>query len=418
MRKQWYRRISVIVGLIAMFGILVSCAQPAPSPSPKAAEAPKAAAGGPKAAAKAAGTEIRIGLTKPFTGVLGEFGLRGRIAARMAVDEVNAAGGINGVPIKLYEEDEESVEQQAAKMFLKLAFDTKVLAVLGPWNNSSHSTTYPYAAQAKVPMLVPTPWMPGVGKQSQPWGVSFNIPDETMIPPTVKAYIKKYNVKRLASIYANDHPYLLGLGEQLMAAFKAQGIQVLDPIFIKQGDTEWSAAITRLKGLNADGLALTNMSHRAGPMIVEMRRQGINIPVVGSTVLADGGMIATGGDAVEGAITGTMYWNENPNPQQVRFAKMYYDRAMIENSKSPDPDSFVADDYDIIRVLAKVMKEGGITNRPEDLAKDRQIIMDGIRALKDFDGVGSKLTMGPDGQIMRDYFVVIVQGGKFQRLPE
>lgn len=413
MKKTTVRRILLMVGLITIVSVFLGCAPTAPAPAPKATEAGK-----PAAAAKTQGPEIKIGYINPFTGVLADFGPRIRIAIDMAVKEVNAEGGINGVPIKILEGDSRSDEQEVIKLIQKFTSDDKVLALVGPFEAPGALVGFPHAVKAKTPIITSSPLMPGVGKDNQPWGFSLGLPDDQLFPPTAKAFLKQYpNVKKVASIYATDQGYLKGLGEYIPTVFKGLGVELLDPIFIKLGDTDFTAAVTRLKGQNADAVAITTSSQRAGPLAVEIRRQGINIPIVGSTVLADGSMIVTGGKAVEGAMSGTAYWDTNPEPLQVAHAKKYVERGKVENSKSPDPDGFTATNYDIIRALAKVMREGGITNRPEDLAKDREIIMNGVQKLKDFPGMGTKLTMGQDGQVVRDVFVVIVKDGKFERVP-
>ncbi len=219
----------------------------------------------------------------------------------------------------------------------------------------------------------------------------------------------------MALISATDQGYLKGLGEELAAEAKKQGLQVFDNIPIKQGDTEYSAAVTRLKSLGADGVAISQMAHRTGPMIIEMHRQGVNIPVVGSTTLAESGLIVTGGKDVEGVISGAVYWEENPDPFQAKWAQAFSARAKVENPNLPHPDAFTGIHYDIVRALAQIMKEQGITNKPEDLAKDREKIRDGFAKLKDFQVVGGKLTIGEFGQAQRDIFTLIVKDGKYQK---
>ncbi len=448
MRKKGFANVLAIVAVLTIIGVFLGCSQPAaptpvptqapkpaapaaatpapaapaaatpaPAPTKPAAEAPKPTApAAPAAAAKPAGTSIKVGFLAPMSGILGDFGPRNRIAVDMAVKEINAAGGINGVPLQVIEGDTKSDEQEVLKLTQKFTSDDKVLALIGFFESPGVSVAFPWAKRLAIPAITQSPPMAGVLQDSAPWGFTFNLPDSMLIPPAVSAWVKKYNVKKAGVISATDQGYLKDLGEQLAAEMKKNGVQVADLIPIKMGDTDYSAAVTRLKGQSVEGVAVSQMAHRTGPMIMEMHRQGVNIPVVGSTTLAESGLIVTGGKDVEGVITGAAFWEDNPDPFQVKWAQAFLARSKVETPNLPMPDAFTSMHYDMVRALAQIMKDKGITNKPEDLAKDREKIRDGFQALKDFQIVGGKLTMGQYGQAQREVFTLIVQNGKFQKV--
>ncbi|MCL5962227.1 MAG: ABC transporter substrate-binding protein [Chloroflexi bacterium] len=450
MKNNVFRVVLAVVGVLVTIGLLLACSQPAaqPAPAPKA-EAPKAAAPkaeatkpaaeqpkaaptagakaeAPKAAAKAApskpaGTAIKIGFMQSYTGVLADFGKRNRIAADMALKEINAAGGINGVPISLVMDDVRTDEQEAIRVMQKFASDDKVLADVGPFESPGTTVAFPFAVKAKMPALTMSLFMPGIAETVRPYGFSFNLADAEMIPPMIKAYTKAYNPKKVAIVSQTDQAYVKGLGDELGAAFKAAGIEVVNignPIGVKGTDTDYSAAVTRLKGLQVDGVLLALTSRQAGPFVVEMRRQGVNIPPAGSTTLTESGYIVTGGKAVEGSISGSVFWEENPDPAQKKLAAAFSARAKTEHPDNPNLDSFTSITYDIFHILAKAMREGGIKNTPDSLAADREIIAKAVANLKDFPGTGGKLTMRPSGIVQREVFVLQVKDGKWDKIPQ
>ncbi len=221
MKKSSFRRILVIVGLITIVGVFLGCSQPAtptpvptqapkpaapaaatpkpaapaaatpaPAPTKPAAEAPKPPApAAPAAAAKPAGTEIKIGLLAPVTGVLGDFGPRNRIAVDMAVKEINAAGGINGVPLSVVFGDTKSDEQEVLKLTQKFASDDKALALIGFFESPGVSVAFPWAKRLAIPAITQSPPMPGVLKDSAPWGFTSNLPDTELFPTALMAFI-------------------------------------------------------------------------------------------------------------------------------------------------------------------------------------------------------------------------------------
>lgn len=422
MKRALFWRILVAVVLVGILGVFSACAPaaapaPAPTQAPAAtAQAPKPGAEAPKPAAKPSGTEVKIGLINPFTApVLSDYGQRDRIAVNIAVKEVNAAGGINGVPLKVVEEDEVN-DQATVGLVRKLASDDKVLVIIGPFSGGAIPLAYPQAVAAKTPIITSSPMHGTVGKDNAPWGFSWGNPNSKMVSQTIQAFIKKYNLKKVGTVYPSDQASNKLMGEQVVDEFKAQGVQVVDNIIISMKDTDFTAAVTRLKSLNVDGVSLSCCSATMGTFVSEMRRQAVTIPVGGVRMLGEAAYIQTGGKAVEGTVAGVDFWELNPDPLQAQFSQAFQAQAKADFPKNTLIDAYVGSNYDIVRAIAKVMKDGGITNAPADLAKDRETIMNGLQKLKNFPSVGGSFSMGPDGQVDRPVYLLIVKDGKYQAL--
>src|SRR5262249_18479669 len=111
------------------------------------------AAGGAGGSTTATGA-IKIGVYSPFTGGSSPMGLSMRDGARIAAEEINAAGGVIGRKVELVERDDQATNERGAQVMQALLSSEKVVAVLGPTNTGVAKASYPYPEQAKVPVLV------------------------------------------------------------------------------------------------------------------------------------------------------------------------------------------------------------------------------------------------------------------------
>lgn len=421
-KRNLFRRIVVTIGLLAMIGAS-ACAQETkstPSASSSPAPASQSSAAAPtKPTTKTVGTELKLGFVNPTSGAQADYGLRMRIAADMAVKEINATGGVNGVPLKVLEADTGSQPQEEARLLQRFAGDDKVLAIFGVLSGDP-AMHLPMVSKLRVPLIMTGPVPPAVLKESVPWGFTFATFTTELIRAGIKQAVKMHNPKKLASIYPGDLPNGKVIGENTLQLAKEAGIEALDPIMISFKDTDYTAAVTRLKGQvasqGADMVAIGHSGQGAGVIVAEMRKQGIQIPVLGAYSAAAAGLITSGGQAVEGVIVEANWVNDNPDSLQGKFVKEFEARAQAESVKGPTADYSTAYIYDMVRVLAKTMQDGGISNAPENLAKDRELITKGLLSIKDFPAVGGKISIGENGQTIREVFTAIVKDGKFQML--
>ncbi|TAK35615.1 MAG: ABC transporter substrate-binding protein [Chloroflexota bacterium] len=415
-------RILVTVGLFAVV-IASGCAQETkstPSASPSAAPASQsAAAASTKATPKTVGTEVKIGFITTAGGPTADLAPRARLAVDMALKEVNAAGGINGVPVKIVEAEGRNDPQEETKVLQRFASDDKVLAVLGSVS-AEPAMVYPLVAKLKLPLITSSAAPSDILKASAPYGFTFLLPSTDMARASIKQAINTHKSKKLSSIYVGDLPNGRTFGEQTMQVAKELGLEVLDPITIGARDTDFTAAVTRLKGqIASQGADLVSIGHageRVGVIVAEMRKQGIQIPVLAAYSAVTQGMINSGGQAVEGVIGATSWADDNSDPLQAKFVKEFEARAQTESPKNTKADYSSAYQYDVVRLLAKVMQDAGVSNAPENLAKDRELVAKGLLSVKDFSGVGGKISIGENGQVIREVFTIIVKDGKFKLL--
>ncbi len=375
--------------------------------------------GAAPAGAAVAGPEVRIGVMVPLTGVFADWGRKNRVAFQIAQEEVTAAGGLDGVAVKLVVEDSASSPPDAAKLFRKMVSDDKVPVVIGPFSSAQCEVVYPLAKQVQTVALSHVCAKPGISAPHRPWAFRNNIDETKMAEPTVKKFIATYGIKRVAVVHDAKEAIAQDLGVRVLPArFKAEGVQIVNEgsyiTFITR-DIDFSAQVTRLKGLQFDGVAFGGIATDAINFIKEMRRQGLNQPVVGGSPLNNEQIHTLGAPATEGTFTPSTFWPGLPNPRAKQFVDKFRARAAAAGL-TPNPEYMDANAYDTVFILLETMKRMGVTNRPGDLANDRELIMKGLSSIKTFEGIAGKIGFDENGDAVKEIHVLKAQGGRWVRV--
>jgi len=363
------------------------------------------------AISKIAGKEIKVGFACGMTGSCRDWCKNNLIATKMAVEEINATGGIDGVPIKIIVQDTASNPAEAASVVRKLATDDKVLVIQGPFYSSEVEVAFPVANELRVPGISQASSKPGLGAANRPYGFR-NCPDEaTAARPAVKKFIEKYNIKSIVIVHDVKDAVSRALGTMVFPPlFKEQGIEIVNEgkyITFQHGDFDMRAQITKLKGYKFDGIVIGALYDDCATFLKQARRQGVNQPLMSGVTIVSEFLIKQGGTATEGTLAPTTFWPQMSGVVQ-RFVREFYKRAGNVYPCVQD-----AHCYDNIYLLAEIIKTMGVTNRPEDLAKDREKIMKGLTETKAFPGVEGKVGFDKNGDGVVQVYVIEVRDGKW-----
>ncbi len=360
-------------------------------------------------AAKLAGRFVKIGAMVPLTGKGAEWGRAAKISMEMARDEINAAGGIGGVPLKIIFYDTHTKEAEGIKIIKKLSARDKVLAVSGPCFSSIVELIYPMLEQRlKTPVISFCSSKPGLSALSK-WGFRNTLTSDKQLAPVVKAWIDEYKIKKVVIIHDIVDAVSKAEGAKILPVLmKKNGVKLLDMLTYRTKDTDFSAQITRAKALNPDGIALGSCYQQAASIVKEARKQGLNVPFVGGACSGSPGFIKIGGKATEGSYMSTAAWIDDPRPKVVNYLEKFKARSGGRKPPYGGPRA-----YDIIYISKKIIEERGVTNKPGDLAKDRDKIRQGWQALKGFDGVSGLTSMNKVGDGSGGIVILKVVGGKY-----
>lgn len=360
-------------------------------------------------AAKLAGRNVKIGCMASLTGKGAEWGQTAKISMEIAVEEINAKGGVGGVPIELICYDTQTLEAEALKVVSRLVERDKVLAISGPCFSSEFETIAPQLdTRLKTVINSYCSAKPGLSAMSK-WAFRNTLTSDKQLKPVVEAWVKEYKPKKVVIIYDAEDAVSKGEGAVVLPAlFKQHGIEVLDLLTYRTKDTDYSAQVTKAKSLGAEGIGLGSCYQNAAAIAKEMQKQGLNVPIVGGACAGAPGFIEIAGKAAEGAYMSTAAWLEDPRPEVQSYLKKFLAR---NNGKAPPYGGPRA--YDIIYSYKHCIEQSGVTNKPSDLDADRDRIRGCLQNLKGFPGVAGEITMDENRDGAGSSAVLKVVNGKF-----
>lgn len=350
-------------------------------------------------AAGAAPAEILVGEYASMTGPIATFGQSSHKGSAMAIEEINAAGGVLGKKIRLLTEDDQSKPEEARTAALKLIRQDNVVALLGEIASSNSLAAAPAAQAAKVPMISPGSTNP---KVTEVGDYIFRV---CFIDPFQGAVMAKFaaetlKAKKVAMLVDVKSDYSVGLAKFFEEAFTKSGGQIVVRQDYSAGDIEFSAQLTDIKGRNPDAIFLPGYYTEAGLIIKKARELGIQAPFLGGDGWDSPRTTEIGGDAVNGSYFSNHYAAENTDPAVQTFVKNFHAKY------GEEPDAMAALGYDAAKLLADAMTRAGTT----ESAKLRQAIAD----TRDFRGVTGTISINGDRNAVKSAVVLVIDGGKFK----
>jgi len=367
----------------------------------------------PANSAELSGRSVKIGVMYPLTGKGAEWGEAAQLGINLAAEEINATGGVGGVPIKLIEYDSQAKESEGINIINKLATRDDVLAVLGPCFSSVVEVIYPLLERLKTPVISYCSAKPGLAKLSG-WGFRNSLTSDKQLAPVVTAWKDAYDIKTVVIIHDLEDAVSKAEGSKVLPMlFKKEGIEVLDVLTYRTEDTDFSAQITKAKSLNPDGVGLGSCYQQAAGIVKEARRQGMEQPFVGGACAGAPGYVQLGGKATEGTYVSTAAWMDDPDARVQEFVMKVHKK----NGGKQFPYS-APRGYDTLYITKMCMEEFGVTNKSSDLASDRDKIRQCWSQLKDYPGVAGDTTMNDVGDGSGGIRVLKVSGGKYVDVSE
>jgi branched-chain amino acid transport system substrate-binding protein len=338
--------------------------------------------GGTAGTAGGVGTgDILIGEFGSLTGPQATFGQSTHNGIMMAMDEVNASGGINGRKIKVLTEDDQSKQEEAANAVTKLISQNSVLAVLGEVASSNSLAAAPICQSNKVPMITPSSTNPEVTKKGDYiFRVCFI---DTYQGGNLADYVaQQLKMKRAAVLTDVKSDYSNGLAQFFQERFTKLGGQIVTKASYANGDADFRSQLTSVKAANPQVLFVPGYYTDIGQIAIQARDLGLTQPLVGGDGWESPKLLEIGGKALEGCFYSNHYFYGDPSPTVRNFVQKYKDRY------GAVPDSLAALGYDAARVLADAMKRAKKLDGPS--------VRDAIAATKNFGAVTGAITMGPD----------------------
>ena len=343
---------------------------------------------------------IKIGEFASLTGKEAAFGQSSHKGTLLAIEAINAAGGLLGKQVEFIYEDNRSTPGESATIAKKLITRDKVVALLGEVASGRSLEAAPIAQSNKVPMISPSSTNPKVTETGDYiFRVCFTDPFQgKLLAEFAKRTLKTQKVAIFSDVSA---PYSVGLAQYFKAPFVANGGQVSAEQKYTGGDKDFKAQLTAIKATGPDAIFVPGYYTDAGLIVAQARQLGINVPLFGGDGWEAPELIQIAGSALEGTFYSTHFSAENQDPKVQGFVAAY--RAKY-NGESPD--AMAALGYDSAMVLADAIKRAGTTESVK--------LRDAIAATKDFDGLTGKTTLDAERNATKSAVIITVKDNKFK----
>ena len=350
------------------------------------------------ATALVAAEPIKVGEFACLTGKDATFGQSQHKGIQLALEEINAAGGVLGSPVELITEDNQSKPGESATVAKKLLSRDKVVAILGEVTSGRSLEVAPLAQMAKIPMVATGATNP---KVTQAGNYIFRVCFIDDFQGTVMAKFAKDDLKakRVAILTSVSSAYSVGLTKYFKETFLAAGGEVVAEQKFSEGDKDFRAQLTAIKAANADAVFVPGYYTEAALIARQARALGLNLPLFGGDGWESEKLMEIGGEALNGCYYSTHFTPENKDAGTASFVQKFKARWNNET-----PDAYAALGYDALYVLADAIKRAGGTKQPA--------LRDALAATKDFTGASGVTTIDKDRNASKPATIIAIQGGK------
>jgi branched-chain amino acid transport system substrate-binding protein len=342
---------------------------------------------------------IKVGEFGSLTGENASFGISQHNGVQMAVDEINAAGGVLGKKIDLINDDNQTKQGQSATIVRKFISQDHVVAVIGEVASSKSLEAAPICQEAKIPQIATAATNP---KVTQTGDYIFRVcfTDDFQAVVIARFVLEKLNLKNIAFMTDVKQDYSVGLTNIAKDYLLKHGATIVKEQSYSSGDKDFRAQLTDIKSTNPDVIIITGYYPEVALIAKQARQFGIKATFVGGDGWDGTSLIPVGGKAIEGAFFSNHFSVEDKSPLVQEFVAKY------KAKYNAVPDAFAALGYDAAKLLADAIKRAGST----DSDKLRAAIQD----TEDFPGVSGKITIGKDRNAQKSAVIITIKDGAYK----
>jgi branched-chain amino acid transport system substrate-binding protein len=348
---------------------------------------------------KKEGKEIKIGTVLPLTGSAAVWGENSKMGLEIALEEVNAAGGVKGKKINLIFEDSQSDSAKAVSALQKLISTDKVSVVIGDIASSSVLAMAPIAEKAKVILLSPGASNPDISKAGE--YIFRNWQSDALEGEVDAKYAYEHlGWKNMATLYVSN-AYGTGLKKVFEESFQKLGGKILASESFEQGATDMRAQLNKIRNLKIDAIYMPGYPPEMAILLRQAKEMGIKISFLSVQAFDDPKILETAKGAAEGVIFSVP---KPPDPSN-SIVKNFIDKYTQKFNREPGVTSDTG--YDALKIIVWAMNQAGTSS--EEVR--RQLL-----TMKDFPGAAGLTTFDKNGDVIKPFIFKEVKGGKFENI--
>lgn len=348
---------------------------------------------------KANDSELLIGSYSSNTGATGSFGILQKQGIDMAVQEINAAGGINGKKINMINYDNKSENDETLAVVNRLVSQDNVLAIIGETTSGKSKIGAQIAQTNKVVMLTPSATNPDVTKVGNYiFRACFIDPFQGLV--MAKFMTENLKFKKAAILRDVKSDYSVGLSDVFATEFKKMGGEIVLDVSYQEGDIDFKSQLTSIKAKNPDAIFVPGYYNEVALLAKQLKELGMKQVLLGGDGWSSPKLYEIAKDAMNGHYFSNHYTTESSDPKTVEFVKNY------KAKYKEDPDVMAALGYDAVYLLAEAIKNAQVVNR--------ETIREELSKIKNFSGVTGKMSMDENRNAVKSAVVVKTVGPDYK----
>jgi len=359
--------------------------------------------------AAARAESVRIGVIAEITGDMPAVGASCRNAAEMAVNEINAAGGLDvggkKFKVELFVEDNGGKADQSAAAAQKLITQEEVVAIIGP-NASRYAIPASEIAEGNQTVFI-TPWstnpkttLDAVTGKPKKYAFRSCFIDPFQGKVLARFAAETMKAKKAAVLYDVASDYNKGIAEVFKADYEKLGGTVVAFETYTTNDKDFSAQFTKIKAAAPDVVFLPNYYSEVPLQVQQAKRLGVTAPFLGADAWGSAELLKLGGADLEGYYFSTHYAADNAAPAAVKFIAGY------TKTYGAPPDDVAALTWDAFGLLFTALRNAG--------KSDRESVRNALAKLPGYAGVtGDMKFQDGSGDPIKSAVILQIKGGKF-----
>lgn len=343
-----------------------------------------------------------IGASFELTGNVANYGKSTLSGLKLAVDQVNKAGGVNGKQLVVVESDNKSEPAESGNSVTKLITQDKVVAVVGPATSGCVFAATPVVTSNKVPLIAPCATAPAITVDNGQ--VKEFIFRACFIDPFQGRVMAEFadktlGVKNVAILHDASSDYSKGLAEVFEKTLNEKGGKVVAKEAFLAKDIDFKAALTKIKAANPEAIYIPGYYEEVAKIIKQTREIGLNVPLIGCDGWDSPKLVEIAGpEALNNTYFSSAFSVQDQTESVQKFIADY--KAMYQK----DPDIFCMQGYNAGLVLADALKRAGDGADGTKLAA-------AIAATKDLPVASGKLTYDKDHNPIISAIIIEMKDG-------
>jgi branched-chain amino acid transport system substrate-binding protein len=348
-------------------------------------------------------SQIKVGAVSCLTGALSTFGVSSIQGAKLAIEKINAEGGVLGQQVELIVEDNQSKAGESATIARKLIGQDKVALILGDLTSSSTMEIAPLAQEAKAPLLTPSATNVAITK------IGDYIFRSCFIDPftgkvMARFALDHFKAKRAVILTDVKQDYSVGLTDAIKEYFEANGGQTLKEISFSSGDTDFRAQLANIRMLRPEVIFLPSYYAEAALILRQSKQLGIVTPFIGGEGWDSPSLVKVAGESANGSFYVNHFSATNSAPVVQKFVHDY------QAKYGTAPDALAALWYDGASIVCDAIQRAGSTEGPK--------IRDALAETKGFKGVTGEISMDESRNASKPAVILTIENGEVKMLEQ